>query len=183
LKNTRNSKKIKTEWIKNVLIELPKKDIRPFIIGHPSLKITQLPAGEAIGTGNIKRSNKHPNDSYLTNWVNTEDRIYWDVEVQKAGYFEIEIYYTCPKQDIGSTFSLTFGSAVIEGKIIETNDPPLKGMEHDKSPRIESYVKDFKLLILGKIYLEKSTGKLFLKAKEISGAQVMDFKMLTLKRI
>lgn len=176
-------KKAKTQWIKNVLIELPQKDLRPFIIGHPSLRTTQLSAGEAIGTGNIKRSNKYPNDSYLTNWVNTEDQIYWDVEVQEAGYFEIEIYYTCPKQDIGSTFSLTFGNAVIEGKIIETNDPPLKGMEHDKSPRIESYVKDFKPLILGKIYLEKSPGRLFLKAKEISGAQVMDFKMLTLKRI
>jgi len=176
-------KKVKTQWIKNVLIELPQKDLRPFIIGHPSLKTTQLPAGEAIGTGNIKRSNKYPNDSYLTNWVNTEDQIYWDVEVQEAGYFEIEIYYTCPKQDIGSTFSLTFGNAVIEGKIIETNDPPLKGMEHDKSPRIESYVKDFKPLLLGKIYLEKGPGRLFLKAKEISRAQVMDFKMLTLKRI
>lgn len=176
-------KKVKTQWIKNVLIELPQKDLRPFIIGHPGLKTTQLPAGEAIGTGNIKRSSKHPNDSYLTNWVNTEDQIYWDVEVQEAGYFEIKIYYTCPKQDIGSTFSLTFGNAVIEGKIIETNDPPLKGMEHDKSPRIESYVKDFKPLILGKIYLEKGPGRLFLKAKEIPGAQVMDFKMLTLKRI
>ncbi|MCY7350998.1 MAG: arylsulfatase [Cytophagaceae bacterium] len=176
-------KKAKTQWIKEVLSELPQKDSRPFIIGHPSLETTQLPAGEATGTGNIKPSNKYPNDSYLTNWINVEDQIYWDVEVAEAGDFEIEIYYTCPKQDIGSTFSLTFLDTVIEGKIIETNDPPLKGIEHDKSPRIESYIKDFKPLILGEIYLEKGPGRLFLKAKEISGTQVMDFKMLTLKRL
>ncbi len=172
----------KTEWITDVLIELPKKDLRPFIIGHPSLKTTQLPAGEAIGTGNIKRSSKHPNDSYLTNWINIQDQIYWDVEVAEEGDFDIIIYYTCPKQDIGSIFSLTFGSAVIEGKVIETNDPPLKGMEHDKSPRIESYVKDFKPLKLGQIHFEKGPGRLILEANKISGTQVMDFKMLTLKR-
>lgn len=176
-------KKAKTQWIKDVLVELPKKDLRPLVIGHPSLKTTQLPAGEAIGTGNIKPSNKYPNDSYLTNWTNVQDQIYWDVEVTEEGDFEIEIYYTCPETDIGSTFSLTFGNAVIEGKIIETNDPPLKGIEHDKSPRIESYVKDFKPLKLGIIHLEKGTSRLILKANKISNTQVMDFKMLTLKRV
>jgi len=176
-------KKAKTLWIKDVLSELPPKDLRPFIIGHPSLKTTQLPAGEAIATGNIKPSNKYPNDSYLTNWINVKDQIYWDVEVAEGGDFEIEIYYTCPETDIGSTFSLTFANSVIQGKISETNDSPLKGMEHDKSPRIESYVKDFKPLKLGQIHFEKGSGRLILKANKISSTQVMDFKMLTLKRI
>jgi hypothetical protein len=176
-------KKAKTQWVKEVLSELPPKDLRPFIIGHPSLKTTQLPAGEAIVTGNIKPSNKYPNDSYLTNWINVQDQIYWNVEVAEEGDFEVEIYYTCPKTDIGSTFSLTFKNAVIEGKIIDSNDPPLKGMEHDKSPRIESYVKDFKPLKLGQIHLEKGAGRLTLQANKILNTQVMDFKVVTLKRI
>ena len=82
-----------------------------------------------------------------------------------------------------TTFSLTIGNAVISEKIIETNDPPLKGKEHDKWPRTESYVKDFKPLKLGKIHLEKGTERLILKSNKIAGTQVMDFKMMPLKRV
>lgn len=176
-------KNAKNVWIKEVLSELPKKDERPFVIGHPSVKITQLPAGEAKTTGTIHSSSIYPNDSFLTNWASVQDQIYWDVEVASEGDFEFEIYYTCSETDIGSTFSLTYNNAVLKGKITETNDPPLKGIEHDKSPRTESFVKDFKPLKLGKLHLEQGTGRLILQATEIANTQVMDFKLLTLKRI
>ncbi len=176
-------KKAKDDWTKNVLSELPKIDERPFIIGHKNLKNTILPAGEAIGTGNVKRSSIHPNDSFLTNWVALDDKIYWDVEVAEDGVFEVEVYYTCPKKDVGSTFSLSFKKEMLLSKVKKSNDPPLKGMEHDKSPRTESYVKDFISLKMGKIILKKGAGRLQLQAKEINKGQVMEFKNLTLKQI
>lgn len=176
-------KEAKTQWKKEVLSELPPNDLRPFIIGHPSLKTTHLPAGEATGTNNIKSSSIHPNDSYLTNWISVEDQIYWDIEVAESADFEVEVYYACPQKDIGATFLLASKTSFLEGKITKKNDPLLKGMEHDKSPRTESYVKDFKPLKLGKIHLEKGSDRLFLKAKEIPGGQVMEFKLLSLKRV
>jgi hypothetical protein len=59
------------------------------------------------------------------------------------GYFEVEIYYTCSPEDVGSSFELSFGNSSLSGKITEGHDPPLRGMENDRVPRMESYVKEF----------------------------------------
>ena len=48
---------------------------------------------------------------------------------------------------------------------------------------MESYVKDFKALTIGKIVLEKGQGELALRATEIPGVEAMEFRLLTLKRM
>jgi arylsulfatase A-like enzyme len=173
---------VKKEWDMEVLSELPEEDSRPFTIGHPDYKFTQLPARDGIAHGNIERSNRYPNCSYFTNWTSIQEKITWEVEVIAGGDFDVEIYYTCPEQDTGSVFQLRFGDEMVEGKVSEVYDPPLSGMENDRVPRIESYVKDFQPLKMGTIHLEKGRGVLELKAKEIPGSQVMDFRLLMLIR-
>jgi len=173
----------KEEWEKTVLSDLPEKDTRSFPIGHPDYKFTQIPARDGIPFGNIKRSNRHPNCSFFYNWINTDDKITWDVEVLTEGDFEVVIYYTCPEKDIGSTFELSFGSGKLTGKITEAHNPPLIGMENDRSERIESYVKDFKPLTVGIIHLDKGKGKLTLKALDIPGSQVMDFRLMMFRKL
>jgi len=171
------------KWINEVLSELPETDSRTFTIGDPDYKYTQIPARDGKAHGKIKRSNRHPNCTFYTNWVNVEDKITWEAEVLADGDFEVEIYYTCSVENIGSTFELSFGEEKILAQISEAHDPPLTGMENDRDPRIESYVKDFKALKIGTIHLKKGMGTLTLKANEISGSQVMDFRLLMLKRI
>ena len=48
---------------------------------------------------------------------------------------------------------------------------------------MESYVKDFKAVTIGRIALEKGNGELILRATEIPGAEAMEFRLLTLKRM
>ena len=179
----RELSKVKTRWEKEVVCNVPDTDNRPFIIGHPGMKITQIPARDAVGHGNVQHSNRYPNCTYLTNWKSVNDKISWKAEVPKEGDFEVEIYYTCPSEAIGSTFELSFGDDKLVGKITEAFDTPEKGMENDRSPRIESYVKEFKPLNIGTIHLKKGKGELELKATEIPGSQVMEFRLLTLKRL
>ena len=158
-------------------------DNRPFLIGHPGYQFTQIPARDGVAHGGIKRSNRYPNCSYFTNWRTKADKIVWTAEVPADGVFEVDLYYTCPGKDVGSTFELSFGAASLSGKITEAHDPPERGAEHDRSPRTESYVKDFKPLSLGKIELKKGRGELTLKATDIPGSQVMDFRLLMLTRV
>lgn len=176
-------KAAKKEWESDVLFELPGEDARPFPIGHPDFAITQLPARDGQAAGNIERSNRFPNCSFFTSWTSTEDRISWDAEVLDSGEFEAVIYYTCPEQDVGSEVEVSFGKSRLKGRITEAHDPPLTGMENDRDPRAESFVKEFKPLHLGTIHLEKGKGLLELKALDIPGSQVMDFRLLLLKRI
>lgn len=157
-------------------------DQRPFIIGHPDAKYTQVPARDGTAHGNIMRSNKFPNCSFFTNWKDVNDRVTWQVTVPQSGEFEVFLYYTCPKDDIGSQIQLSFGKQKIRKTITVAHDPPLKGAEHDRVKRTESYVKDFQPMSLGKIRLEKGSGELELRALKIPGRQAMDFRLLQFVR-
>jgi len=154
---------------------------RPFTIGKA--RYTQLPARDATPRGGIERSNRFPNCSYFTHWTSREDAIVWPLEVLEAGEFEVEIYYACAKRDLGARIELRMGEASVSGTVREANDPPVRGAEHDRVPRMESYVRDFRPMKLGTIRLEAGKGELRLRALAIPGAQVMDFRLLQLRRL
>lgn len=166
-----------------VVGNLGENDDRPFTIGYPEAVYTQMPARDAVGHGNIVRSNRWPNCSFYTNWTSINDSITWDVEVLAEGDFAVTLYYTCPKPDVGSVFELSLGNSSITGQIQEAHDPPLRGMERDRVERQNSYVKDFKPLELGTMHLEKGNGTLTLKALEKPGNTVMDFRLLMFERM
>ena len=84
---------------------------------------------------------------------------------------------------MGATVELRLGESTLTGQITEAHDPPLTGMEQDRVERIESYVKDFKPMTLGTISLKQGPGTLSLKALDIPGPQVMDFRLMMLRRV
>jgi hypothetical protein len=109
----------------------------------------------------------------------------WDIEVATSGRYEVVLYYTCAKEDVGSRIEMSLRDNKVEGRVREAHDPPLVGAEHDRVPRDgESFVKDFKPLNLGVLSMEKGRGRLTLRAVEVSGKQVMDVRavLLTLQK-
>ncbi len=158
-------------------------DNRPFVIAHPDYKYTQIPARDGIGHGAIQRSNKFPNCSYFLNWIDPSDTITWEAQVGASGKYQVEIEYACPADDVGSTIELSFNNAKLRGKVAETHDPPVRGGENDRDPRMESYVKDFKTMNLGVIDLKKGKGELTLSALDMPGSQVMEFRLIMLTRV
>ena len=179
------AKKMRAEvaaWKSEMLPQLENKR-RPFVVGHPGSKYTQIPARDGVASGGLVRSNKFPNCSYFTSWKTTEDKITWDVEVAESGKFAVDIYYTCPEGDVGSKIQLSFGDAAISQRVLVANDPPLVGAAEDRVKRMESYVKAFRPMRLGIIDLQKGAGQLVLGALDVSGASVMDFRMMMLTRL
>jgi hypothetical protein len=157
-------------------------DERPFVIGHPEVSWTQIPARDAVPTGEIKRSNKFPNCSYFLNWKNEEDYISWDVEVAQAGLYEVELWYACPKKDLGANVELSFlGQSLTSTISREVNPPLLTGF--DRKQRVEGYVKYFEPMKMGKIRLTQGKGELKLQAKKIPGDQALEFRLLMINRI
>lgn len=167
------------QWKENVLPGIQNKD-RPYTVGYPDFPITQLPARDGVSNGGIKRSSRHPNCSFFSNWTSTDDNMTWDVDVETPGKYEAVIYYTCPKSDTGSTIELSLNESRISGNVSEANDPPLLGSEHDRAPRSESYVKDFNPLRLGVIELKQGRGLLTLRALKVTGKTVMDVRSIFL---
>lgn len=175
--------KAKTNWLAQVEPQTAEIDERPFTLGHPSYLYTHLPARDGIPHGNIERSNPHPNDSFFTNWSSAKDSITWDVEVLADGHYDVELYYTTSEENLGSIVELSLGNSKIAKKITVANDAPLKGMENDRVPRKESYIKDFKPMDLGMMVLKKGKGTLTLKTLEVAGWQVADVRLLLLRRV
>ncbi|MEM9325390.1 MAG: arylsulfatase [Bacteroidota bacterium] len=170
------------EFLAQKAEELPAMDDRPFYLGHPAMKFTQIPARDGTAHGNILRSNRWPNCSFFTNWTSLDDSISWQVEVPESGRFSVKLYYTCPEGDEGSIFQLSVGSSTLQATLTEPHDPPLRGMEEDLAPRIESYVKDWKVADIGTIDLLAGKAPMSLKALEMPGASVMDFRLLLFER-
>lgn len=174
-------RQVAKDWVDKTLPSY-NQDGRPFLVGHPDYQYTQIPARDGIAHGGIERSARPPNCSYFKNWTKLDDKITWDAEVPASGDFEVEILYTCPAADVGSTFELSFNDSKLVGKITEAWDPPLFAAKTSKIVMSESDVKYFKTLKLGTIHLEKGKGELTLRALDIPGSQVMDFRLLMLTR-
>jgi arylsulfatase A-like enzyme len=168
------------EWKKELLPNL-KIDNRPFPVGYREFPITQLPARDGVPHGKIQRSARAPNCSFFTNWTSSEDRITWDINVANSGRYEVDVYYTCTKENVGATIELSFRDSRLPGKVTPAHDPPLRGAENDRVPRAgESFVKDFRPLRLGEITLSRGRGVLTLRALEVPGKQVMDVRAVVL---
>lgn len=182
---TAELRKAVADWKSTVLAELKrgKDENRPFVIAHPKVRYTQIPARDGKEHGGIKRSNRFPNCSYFTNWTNAEGKITWDVEVAAGGKYEVEIYYACPQADVGSTVELAFGESSLRGKVTEPHDPPVVGAAEDRVKRQESYVKKFKPMRLGVIDLKPGRGTLTLRAVDMPGSQVMEVRLIMLHRV
>ena len=172
----------KRQWQQEVLADFPPAEGRPYPVGHSDYEFTQLPVRDATATGAIERSNRFPNDSFFRNWVNPEDEIRWDVDVLTAGEYEVVLYYACPEEDLGSTIELSMGEHSVQGTVAVANDSPIRGAENDRDPRQESYVKDFAPMELGVIELEQGRGTLRLRALDMPGSQVMEVRLMMLKR-
>lgn len=169
------------DWKKTVVAELDQKN-EPFLIGHADYKYTQMPARDAQATGEIKRSNRFPNCSYFGNWKNPDDKITFNAKVAHAGKYRVQLYYTCPKKDVGSTLQLSMGDSKLSAKVTRAHDPPLTGDENDRVKRPESYVKDWAILDMGVIDLQEGAGELTLSCTDMPGESVIDFRLLMFTR-
>lgn len=160
-----------------------KQDSRPFPVGHPDFKYTQLPARDGKPHGGVKRSNKYPNSSYFTNFSKVEDYISWEIDVLASGDFSVQVYYTCAPEETGSSLKLKFGKDELDFKVTEANHSEVLNRKYDRVEREESYEKDFKPMEAGVIHLEKGRGTLTLRPDSVSKSNAMDFRLIMLTRI
>ena len=169
-----------SDWKENVLSQLDRRG-RPFTVGYPEMPMTRLPARDGIAHGEIDRSNRFPNCSFFRNWETTDGRITWDIKVATTGRYRAIVDYACPKENLGAQVELAFQDHSVRTKVTEAFDPPLVGAEHDRIPRQESYVKDFKPLELGILKMQKGRGNLVLRANKIPGEGVIDVRRVRLE--
>lgn len=180
-------KRLKREldgWLGQVSLKSSREPaMRPITLAHPDAEFTQLPSRDAKAHGGVRRSNRFPNCTFMTNWKNPEDSITWDVEVLGSGDFEVQMYYACKQADVGSKIELSVGDQKIEKMIEVANEVPLIGADEDRFERVEGYVRDWRPMTLGVVQLQPGKATLTLRAREVAGDEVADMRLLLFRRI
>tara|TARA_B100001175_G_scaffold167913_1_gene142354 strand:- start:120 stop:1865 length:1746 start_codon:yes stop_codon:yes gene_type:complete len=176
-------KKAKNVW-KNTVVNKYKKSIkrRRFTVNDLESVYTHLPARDAEITGDLKRSSIHANCSFIENWENKEDYIYWDVEVLSSGKSNVELYYTLPENSVGTEIAIEYEDQIIYKELKTFHDPKLQGYEKDIIKRIESYTKEFNKVTIGDIDFKKGSSVLKLKTSKKTAKNSIDFRLLVLKK-
>ena len=171
--------KKKNDWIDEVLNTSLSNEKRPFTISGNLNVNNVLPARDSYFSGGIKRSNRYPNDSFLTNWSKS-DSIYWPIQVMNDGLYSLRIFINADNESLNSELIVSTNNSNVEGKVNKVFISDLRGMENDRVPRIESYLKDFDAIDLKPIYLTKQSKYLSIKRGNNSLGS-LDFKRIILK--
>jgi hypothetical protein len=114
-------------------------------------------------------------------WRSPGDSIFWQVQVEQAGRYRLEMLYTCLAGQEGSVIRATTGEQALEAILKEPFDPPFLPSP-DRIQRIEVYEKPWARLELGVMNLEAGPASIVLKAREVPGLTVADVKGLRLFR-
>lgn len=108
----------------------------------------------------------------------------WSVEVIEEGRFDVELYYTCPQDSLGSELELNLGEQTLVATITEPNNPDPQGRQHDRVPRkTQSPMKDFRPLKMGTIIADRGQCELELRARRIVGDGPIEARLLLFRRI
>jgi len=156
---------------------------RPIPVGYPEENPVVLPAPQCYFRGALKffGGAGYAHD-WITNWANTDDSVYWDIAVVRAGSYEVSLSYLCAKEDLGSKLAVTAGEATVEDTIRQpTSMAPRPN--RDLIPRTETPEMHWGTLVLGSLRLPQGRQQLTVKALSKPGRAVMDLKSVSLRRL
>jgi len=154
----------------------------PIPVGYKANGLSHLPAPESklLGTMKFKGKMGWAND-YIINWTSVNDIASWDIEIDKAGDYDIAIEYACKESEIGSSFSISIGDQKRNGKIEQAHYPEFYPSP-DYVKRGEVYERDWKTLNIGAITLDKGLTQVKIQAIKIAANEVAELKGISLKR-
>ncbi len=152
-------------------------------IGFKEEKSAYLPAHEAGFSGDIHFMEGHGwAHDWLVNWTKTVDSIYWDVVVDQASEYSLELLYSCSEENKGSVLEALNSGNANSAQITVAHDPEYLPSP-DRIKRIEVYEKEWAKLSMGNLHINKGNQRIVLKAKDIPNAEVGEIKGLILTKV
>ncbi|MBI3678934.1 MAG: arylsulfatase [Acidobacteria bacterium] len=157
---------------------------RPVIpAGYDEENPVELPAPQAYLEGELRYSRGSGfAHEWVTNWRRLEDSVYWELEIVKAGRYQIRLRYLCPPGDTGSKLKVSVAGKTLEAKL-ETPTSMEPAPHRDLIPRPEVPQMRWAMLLMGSLDLPKGRTQLRVQAVEKPGTAVLELEAATLTRI
>ena len=148
-------------------------------VGHAGITSVELPAPDAKKEGGVKfKGNMGWANDWFVGFSAESDQVYWDIETVQDSEYEIsaQLSNTAPLEIILELNGKALEASIQKAHVAEIIPSP------DRVPRGEVYEKNWPLVLLGKLRLEKGPMELTLRTKggEDAGLEV---KSLILKKV
>ena len=156
---------------------------RPAIpVGYAEEDPVVLPAPQSYFTGGLGFAGGpgYAHD-WITGWTNPADFVHWEIDVARAGLFDVKLRYLCPETDAGTRVAVQSGGARVEAQVA-------RGTPMDPKPSRDVVPRNYRVmhwgeLDCGRLALERGEVRLNLTAVEKKGATVADVKEIELRRV
>lgn len=119
---------------------------------------------------------------WLTGWTSTQGKVWFEIEVVKAGTYDVEIQLGCPEEEAGSRIKVSVPGSFCEAIVPGAPAPEIPLPDRDERSRTTFRNREWKTLRVGTIELNKGKQILTIEALSMPGNQVMDFKSIILER-
>ena len=169
-----------TEW-ENELVKAY-KPVTTINAGFPGEKSFKLPVQDAILYGKIKYSSIHPNQSHTEHWSENGDSIFWKLNIDTGGTYNVELQYGCPEGETGSKLLFRTLSSSIQFTI----DVPFESIvlpERDYVKRSESVERTWSWMKIGTVKLNPGPEQFVLKLQQKKNTEAGIIKAIRLTKI
>ncbi len=123
----------------------------------------------------------------VIDWKNTQATVEWDLDVLRAGSYEITLMYSCPERYTGAEIEVEAAGQQLRRKVVKAYDPqPATTAELDHNRLATSgpvWFRTYAPLDFGKMRLEKGLTKLRVRALEIPGEEAFVLKEARIRYI
>ncbi|MFN8179226.1 MAG: arylsulfatase [bacterium] len=156
-------------------------DRPPIPVGYPESPTVSLPVTECFLGKGLRFANELGwAEDWATGWTDPKDRLEWDLDVVRAGRYEVTLLQTAPKEAVGAVLMVSAGPVSCQAKVERSYDPPAE-KRGDRNPKSTRLVKSFAEMRLGTLKLEKGRVRVALQAVEPASRRLPDVYSLTLR--
>ena len=155
----------------------------PIPAGYPQVDEVIVPPSAALLIGKVHFANSIGwTTDWITGWQGTEDRIIWELDVAQPTRYEVQLRYSCSKENTGAVLCLTAGDQQLRARVDRAYD---KGRtpRPDRVPGKPWWLREFTTLRLGRLLLPKGRVQIQLRSATIPGQQAPDIGGLRLHRV
>jgi arylsulfatase A-like enzyme len=152
----------------------------PIQIGHAEENPVTLYAPQAQFEGLKFYAGPGYAHDWLTGWNDTSARLWFDVDVKRAGTYELALRYTCPAADAGSRVRVTLAGTSQEVTVPAADATNLRLPHRDELGHSKYVNRHWGELPVGKFTLPAGPAMLAIEAASKPGTAVMDFKGVVL---
>jgi len=158
------------------------KPVTTINAGFRGEKSFKLPVQDATTSGKIKYSSIHPNQSHTEQWCQNGDSIFWTLNIDTGGKYNVEIQYGCPESETGSKMLFRTSSLSIPFTIDVAFESAILP-ERDYVKRSESVERTWSWMKVGTVTLKSGPEQFVVKLQQKKNNEAGMIKAIRLIKI